>query len=387
MHGVIPAPVRLPLRPLLPDVRRRRRRRNDALPAIAAPDAAADPGLAGSGRWRQVAQILEAVRSRADAVASSGSAGAVRQPPVEREQCAASPEVLNAISVVVFDDQHLASLEQDPHCAICCVDFGAGDMLACLPGCHHLFHNACVQGWFARAVTCPLCRGDLATAVGAMRCPVDLVARSLADRRGAAEHFLMAASVFLQRGDLTGPRPWNRLSALQSENASSASRSEDVAAVDRSISHKAVRDSTLAPLPEIIDPVGQEPHPSAMLLDAIKQGWLLKLSLTPKRWHRRWFVLMPDRLLSFRKKIQTHIDSSLIVDDVKLCSRCSVRPHHDTGPLHRLCLDTPAETVQLAALGSPEHSSWIHSIRKQTEQQKTDVGTNRRRQSRLQPLH
>jgi len=44
-------------------------------------------------------------------------------------------------------------------CAICILDYKAGDTLKILPNCHHAFHKDCIVPWLTeRSGHCPLCR-------------------------------------------------------------------------------------------------------------------------------------------------------------------------------------------------------------------------------------
>mmetsp|Transcript_2284 Transcript_2284/g.3179 ORF Transcript_2284/g.3179 Transcript_2284/m.3179 type:complete len:178 (+) Transcript_2284:204-737(+) len=44
-------------------------------------------------------------------------------------------------------------------CAICILDYKAGDTLKILPDCHHVFHKDCIVPWLTeRSGHCPLCR-------------------------------------------------------------------------------------------------------------------------------------------------------------------------------------------------------------------------------------
>ena len=46
-----------------------------------------------------------------------------------------------------------------PSCAICILDYKAGDTLKILPDCHHVFHKDCIVPWLTeRSGHCPLCR-------------------------------------------------------------------------------------------------------------------------------------------------------------------------------------------------------------------------------------
>merc|ERR1712224_282774 len=44
-------------------------------------------------------------------------------------------------------------------CAICFMDYEHGDSARRLR-CDHMFHKGCIDEWFARSTTCPLCKSD-----------------------------------------------------------------------------------------------------------------------------------------------------------------------------------------------------------------------------------
>lgn len=81
----------------------------------------------------------------------------------------APQEVLDAIEVMELDADSLQTMRQTPQCVICCADFEADSpdagRLSRLPGCGHLFHEACVMQWLERSSNCPICRGNLTEVV------------------------------------------------------------------------------------------------------------------------------------------------------------------------------------------------------------------------------
>ncbi|MED6135323.1 hypothetical protein PIB30_045443 [Stylosanthes scabra] len=46
-------------------------------------------------------------------------------------------------------------------CTICLGDYKESEMLRVLPGCGHVFHQACVDPWLMLHSTCPICRKSL----------------------------------------------------------------------------------------------------------------------------------------------------------------------------------------------------------------------------------
>ncbi|CAD7970759.1 unnamed protein product [Amoebophrya sp. A25] len=60
-------------------------------------------------------------------------------------------------------EHHNSEARQEEACAICCGALFEGEPVEIceLNGCHHEFHRDCLQEWFARASSCPICRCDL----------------------------------------------------------------------------------------------------------------------------------------------------------------------------------------------------------------------------------
>ncbi|XP_021894663.1 RING-H2 finger protein ATL73-like [Carica papaya] len=46
-------------------------------------------------------------------------------------------------------------------CVVCLEEFGEKEICAVLPVCRHVYHPDCLQQWFLRQSTCPLCRRSL----------------------------------------------------------------------------------------------------------------------------------------------------------------------------------------------------------------------------------
>lgn len=49
------------------------------------------------------------------------------------------------------------SESRDEVCSVCLCDYTAGDRIRELH-CQHTFHSGCVDAWFNKSLTCPLCR-------------------------------------------------------------------------------------------------------------------------------------------------------------------------------------------------------------------------------------
>lgn len=64
---------------------------------------------------------------------------------------------LDEMCPVVFYDDSKEMCEES--CIICHVEYEAKDKLRKLP-CKHFFHQECIERWFQRADTCPMCRSE-----------------------------------------------------------------------------------------------------------------------------------------------------------------------------------------------------------------------------------
>jgi hypothetical protein len=81
---------------------------------------------------------------------------------------AASASALRALKSTVYDPDDkegcgLAGLT-DTTCSICLEPYRMGDNvigLPCEPSVPHVFHNSCIQLWFSRSTSCPLCKRDI----------------------------------------------------------------------------------------------------------------------------------------------------------------------------------------------------------------------------------
>ncbi|KAH7687453.1 Zinc finger RING/FYVE/PHD-type protein [Dioscorea alata] len=78
---------------------------------------------------------------------------------VELSACPASQALLKSLVTEVFNDDEAAS------CMICLEEFVAGVEVKRLP-CSHFFHGDCIDSWFVRKDTCPLCRFTLHEELG-----------------------------------------------------------------------------------------------------------------------------------------------------------------------------------------------------------------------------
>lgn len=134
-------------------------------------------GLATSTEAR-IARLLDDLHAHLEMV--EGLHENMRYAMEQAEENASRPQldpapqqVLDAIESLELDAPALQSMRQTPQCVICCADFEVSECLSRLPGCGHLFHEPCVMQWLERASNCPICRCDLAEAVGATRIAPD----------------------------------------------------------------------------------------------------------------------------------------------------------------------------------------------------------------------
>lgn len=214
-----------------------------------------------------------------------------------------------------------------------------------------------------------------------IRCSAAVVAQSLADRKGAAEHFRMAASAFLRKKSRVDASAPQRLPPLSGDASTAA-----VVVADSSAGNSAAEYAVSRNI-NVDAPLHQGPEASGARgrhLGAIKQGWLLKLSLFSNSWQRRWFVLVPDQLLSFSDEVQTQLRDHLL-DDVKLCKQCVVEKEpriRDTCHSHIMRLETATDIMHLAAPCFQEQMDWMRSIQKQVLAQPLQ-----RRPSNRSPRH
>lgn len=124
--------------------------------------------------------------------------------------------VLDAIKVLDLDPEAMDSMQhQTPQCVICCADFEVSERVSQLPGCGHFFHEGCVMQWLERASNCPICRGDLAEAVG-----LTSSASSAAAAEAGLEEASVTATAEVQRRSQPASRPAPSSSLDQANNAS-----------------------------------------------------------------------------------------------------------------------------------------------------------------------
>lgn len=65
---------------------------------------------------------------------------------------------------VRFGSEKMVRRRSEEECAICLEEFLAGENCQALPECNHLFHSECIDVWFSKKFTCPICRRNCVAA-------------------------------------------------------------------------------------------------------------------------------------------------------------------------------------------------------------------------------
>ncbi|CAE6917523.1 PH1 [Symbiodinium sp. CCMP2592] len=96
--------------------------------------------------------------------------------------------------------------------------------------------------------------------------------------------------------------------------------------------------------------------------DIIKEGFLVKQSKHMKEWRRRWFVLTPQYLCSFKSQGEYRNPT----EHIRLAECSTVKSaDEDTGKENSFRVDTPARVFYLIADSSSDKESWIGHIGRQ----------------------
>ncbi|PKU78035.1 RING-H2 finger protein ATL74-like [Dendrobium catenatum] len=85
-------------------------------------------------------------RRHSDAALEMPAAGHSAVPPTE------------VIPAVVFSAGEILPVVGAADCAICLLEFAAGDTVRILPNCGHGFHVRCIDVWISSQQSCPTCR-------------------------------------------------------------------------------------------------------------------------------------------------------------------------------------------------------------------------------------
>lgn len=95
----------------------------------------------------------------------------------------------------------------------------------------------------------------------------------------------------------------------------------------------------------------------------IKEGWLSKQSKFLKDWRRRWFVLTPQCLCSY-KTSDVHSQRPTEVLYLRDCSTVK-SADEDVNRENAFRVDTPSRVFFLVATSPQEKESWIGNIGRQ----------------------
>jgi len=93
--------------------------------------------------------------------------------------------------------------------------------------------------------------------------------------------------------------------------------------------------------------------------DVKKEGWLVKQSKHLKEWRKRWFVLTPQYLCSFKSQGEYRNPTEAI--RLRECSTVK-SADEDTGKENSFRVDTQARVFYLIADSPSEKESWIGHI-------------------------
>merc|ERR1712137_776987 len=96
--------------------------------------------------------------------------------------------------------------------------------------------------------------------------------------------------------------------------------------------------------------------------DIVKEGWLVKQSKFMKEWRRRWVVLTPQYLCTFKQQGEYRNPSEVI--RLRECSTVK-SAEEETGKENSFRVDTPGRVFHLIADATAEKEVWIGNIGRQ----------------------
>jgi len=75
------------------------------------------------------------------------------------------PTEIEKLETKNFSRSLMDAITGSETCPICFEDYKAGDTNISLPKCQHAFHSECVKKWLSKTPLCPMCRGNVRTAL------------------------------------------------------------------------------------------------------------------------------------------------------------------------------------------------------------------------------
>eukprot|EP00386_Alphamonas_edax_P014321 GDKI01044042.1.p2 GENE.GDKI01044042.1~~GDKI01044042.1.p2 ORF type:complete len:140 (-),score=30.98 GDKI01044042.1:29-448(-) len=104
--------------------------------------------------------------------------------------------------------------------------------------------------------------------------------------------------------------------------------------------------------------------PNVVILpsDVVKEGWLTKQSRVMKEWRRRWFVLTPQYLVSYKRPGSYGTPTEVL--RLRDCSTVK-SADEDCGRENAFRVDTAGRVFFLVADNTTEKESWIGHIGRQ----------------------
>ncbi|KAG8376633.1 hypothetical protein BUALT_Bualt09G0083700 [Buddleja alternifolia] len=70
-------------------------------------------------------------------------------------------KILRTIPILAFSSAKRRTADIQDDCAVCLGELEDQDAVRLLPNCNHAFHVACIDEWFSKHTSCPLCRSPV----------------------------------------------------------------------------------------------------------------------------------------------------------------------------------------------------------------------------------